>query len=94
VTFAGALWFPGPFTKARASAVRVDEKARPISARRAGDRHGKAGGMPWEIFAAITETQLDPLFIPIEFETDREARIARLRAPGLGEFRVDRSRTR
>lgn len=50
---------------------------------------GKDGGMPWEIFASVTETFLDPLFVPIEFDTNRETRIARLSVQGLGEFRCE-----
>ena len=50
---------------------------------------GKDGGMPFEIFAAVTETFLDPLFVPIQFETNRDTRIATLKAPGLGEFRTE-----
>lgn len=34
-----------------------------------------------EIFAAVTETFLDPLFVPIQFETNRETRIATLKGP-------------
>jgi hypothetical protein len=91
VTFAGALWFPGPIHEGKGiGQFAVDEKATPDQrAALLAIITGKAGGMPWEIFAAVTETYLDPMFIPIEFETDREARMARLRAPGLGEFRIE-----
>ncbi len=32
---------------------------------------------------------LDPIFVPIELESDRDKRVARLKVPGLGEFRAE-----
>lgn len=91
VTFAAAIWFPGAVHEGKGiEQVAVDVNATPDQRAAVVDIvAGKAGGMPWEIFAAVTEKTLEPLFIPIEFETDREARIARLHAPGLGDFRVE-----
>ena len=49
---------------------------------------GKEGGTLFEIFAAVAPTVLDPIYVPIELSTDRDARVAALKVPGLGEFRV------
>ena len=38
---------------------------------------------PYSIFSAMSTTLLDPIFAPIEFEVDMEARRARGRVPGL-----------
>lgn len=91
VTFAVGFWFPGPVHEGQGIMQPIiDERASP------GQRtaifnivSGKDGGMPWEIFAAVTERFLDPLFGRIELEVNRETRVARLRAPGLGEFRCE-----
>jgi len=91
VTFAGAFWFPGPIHEGKGiGRFAVDEKANADQrAALVAITTGKAGGMPWEIFAAVTETYLDPIFIPIDLESNREARTARLHAPGLGDFRIE-----
>lgn len=88
---AGAWWLPGAIHEGHGiGQIAIDERATPDQrAALLEIISGKAGGMPWEIFAAITERYLDPLFIPIEFEANLEARTARLRAPGLGEFTVE-----
>jgi hypothetical protein len=41
---------------------------------------GQAGGTLFEIFAAITETLLEPQFVPIEFDVDMGKRMARVKA--------------
>jgi hypothetical protein len=96
VTFAMAIWFPGAVHEGKGiEQLAVDVTATPDQRAAVVDIvAGKAGGMPWEIFSAVTETVLEPLFVPIEFETDREARIARLHAPGSAIFASSRSRTR
>ena len=33
-------------------------------------------------------TVVDPIFVPIEFENDRERRVSTLNVPGLGHFRT------
>ena len=91
VRFAVGFWFPGAVHEGKGIMQPViDERASPEQ--RAAVFNivsGKEGGMPWEIFAAVTERFLDPIFAPIEIETNREARVARLRVPGLGEFRSE-----
>ncbi len=39
----------------------------------------------WSVYAAMTTTILDPLFKPIDFEVDVDARTARLSVPGVIE---------
>jgi hypothetical protein len=91
LTFAQALWFPGAVHEGKGiGRLAVDVTASTEQrAAIAAITMGKAGGMPFEIFAAVTETFLDPMFIPIEFEHDRAARTARLHAPGLAEFQIE-----
>ena len=91
VTFAGAYWFPGPIHEGKGIAqLLVDDRAT-TDQRNAiiNIVMGKDGGMPWEIFAAVTETFLDPVFGRIEFDTDRSRRVARFTAPNFGEFRIE-----
>jgi len=91
LTFAEALWFPGAVHEGKGiGRLAVDVTATPEQREAImAITTGKAGGMPFEIFAAVTETFLDPMFIPIEFDSDRSARTARLHAPGLGDFRIE-----
>lgn len=91
VTFAGAFWFPGAIHEGRGiGRLAVDDRATPEQRTALLNiATGREGGMPWEIFAAVTETYLEPLVTRIEFETNREARVARLNAPSLGEFRIE-----
>jgi hypothetical protein len=49
----------------------------------------KDGGMPFEIFASVTKTFLEPMFAPVRLEVDRPKRVARLNVPGFGEFRTE-----
>jgi hypothetical protein len=39
----------------------------------------------WWVFSAMSPNKLEPLFVPIDFEVDVEARRARLNIPGLLE---------
>ncbi|PYU20764.1 MAG: hypothetical protein DMG32_21735 [Acidobacteria bacterium] len=89
--FAEAFWFPGAVHEGKGIArAAIDERTTPEQRTALLNiLTAKDGGMPWEIFASVTETFLDPLFVPIRFETDREKRIATLKAPGLGEFRTE-----
>ena len=91
LAFAFSIWFPGAVHEGRGiGRLAVDERAT------ADQRTAivnivtaRDGGMPFEIFASVTETFLDPLFVPIELEINRDRRLARLSAPGLGEFRCE-----
>jgi hypothetical protein len=50
---------------------------------------GKEGCTMFEIFSAVVSTALDPIYVPIELESDRQSRTARLKVPGLGAFVVE-----
>lgn len=39
----------------------------------------------WSVFHTMCDTVLDPLFLPVDFEVDVEARTARLSVPGVVE---------
>ena len=75
VTFAAAYWWPGPIHEQRAAMLAITS--------------GREGGTFFEIFASVVSKALDPLYVAIEFQTDREKRVARLAVPGLGEFRAE-----
>jgi hypothetical protein len=47
------------------------------------------GATMFNVFASVTETVHEPLFLPIEFEVDIEARTGRLVVPGLVEARSE-----
>jgi hypothetical protein len=91
VTFGMTIWFPGPIHEGKGIMQPVVDERATSEQRTAVLNIIKAidGGMPWEIFAAVTETFLDPLFVPIEFETNRDTRVARLRVPGVAELRSE-----
>ena len=91
VTYASAFWWPGAVHEGNGIArLAIDERATPEQ-REAILKitSGKEGGTLFEIFAAVVTTVLDPIFVPIELESDRDKRVARLKAPGFGEFRAE-----
>lgn len=63
----------------------TDEQRDAVTALWRGDH----GGTAFEIFAAVAPNRPDPVTAPIEFETDRETRRAKVRVPGLGESRTE-----
>jgi hypothetical protein len=89
--FAEAVWFPGAVHEGKGIArAAIDERANPEQrAALVNIITAKDGGMPFEIFASVTEKFLEPLFVPIQFQTDRERRVASLKASGLGAFRTE-----
>jgi len=50
---------------------------------------GKAGGGPFEVYAATVSRMEPPQYLPIVFEIDREARTARLEVEGVGSARSE-----
>jgi hypothetical protein len=50
---------------------------------------GGHGGTAFEIFAAVAPNRPDPIVAPIEFESDREARVAHVKIDGVGETRTE-----
>ena len=91
LTFAAAYWWPGAVHEGNGVVqLAIDERAT-AEQRQAllNISSGKEGCTFFEIFAAVVSTVLDPVFVPIELESDRETRVARLKVPGLGEFRAE-----
>jgi hypothetical protein len=91
VTFSAAYWWPGPIHEGNGIVqLAIDEKATADQrAALLAITSGQQGGTFFEIFASVVSTAYDPIYVPIEFETDREKRVARLTVPGLGEFRAE-----
>ena len=91
LTFAAAYWWPKAVHEGNGIVqLAIDEKAT------AEQRDallkitsGREGCTFFEIFAAVVSTALDPIFVPIQLSSDRERRVAHLKVPGLGEFRVE-----
>lgn len=91
LTFVTAYWWPGPVHEGNGMMqMAIDERAT------ADQRtalltitSGTAGSTLFEIFAAVVSTTLDPLYVPIDLSSDREKRLAQLRVPGFGEFRIE-----
>jgi len=87
IDFAFTYHFPGalhegngtlqPFITDRASPAQRDALLGILS--------GQNGGPLFEIFAALVTTLLEPQFVPIEWEFDKERRRARLVVPGHAE---------
>ena len=91
VTFAAAYWWPGPIHLGEGIVqLAIDEKAsKDQRAALLAICSGKEGGTFFEIFASVVSKALDPMFVPIEFKTDKDKRVASLKVPGLGEFRAE-----
>lgn len=91
VTFAAAYWWPGPIHLGSGIAqLAIDETATPDQrAALLAICSGKEGGTFFEIFASVVSKALDPMFVPITFQTDQDKRVASLSVPGLGEFRAE-----
>ena len=49
---------------------------------------GQHGGAAFEIFSSVAPNKLGTVSSPIEFESDREARVGKISVPGVGETTV------
>ena len=89
--FAFGIWFPGAVHEGNGiGRLAVEDRATPDQRNAIVNiTTAKDGGMPFEIFAAVTGTFLDPIFVPIQFEVNRDKRIASLNVPGFAEFRIE-----
>jgi hypothetical protein len=91
IVFASVLWFPGAVHEGNGKALHVvDEKA--TAAQRAAIEalvSGQHGGGAFEIFAAVTPNKLGTVSAAITFESHREARIGKIRIPGVGETQIE-----
>jgi hypothetical protein len=91
LVYATAYWWPGAVHEGNGiSRLAIDEKAT-ADQRDALLRitSGEEGGTMFEIFAAVTTTFLEPVYVPIDFESNQERRTARLEVPGFGRFRAE-----
>jgi hypothetical protein len=91
VSFAAAYWWPGAVHEGNGIVrLAIDERA---TAEQRGAlltiTSGQVGCAFFEIFASVVSKALDPLYVRIDLIGDREMRVAQLKVPGLGEFRVE-----
>lgn len=91
VTYAAAYWWPGAVHEGNGIVqFAIDDRATPDQRTAILNiTSGKEGGTLFEIFSSVVSTVLDPIYVPIELSSDRDKRLASLRVPGLGEFRVE-----
>src|SRR5713226_4359982 len=81
VVFAAAYWWPKAIHEGNGIVrLAIDEKATPDQRQAILNiTSGKEGGTFFEIFASVVSTALDPMFVPISFQTDRDKRVASLK---------------
>lgn len=91
VTYAMAYWWPGAVHEGNGIVqLAVDEKATPDQRTAILNiTSGQEGGTMFEIFASVVSQALDPIYVPIQLESDYDKRVAKLKVPGLGEFRAE-----
>ena len=91
VTLAMSYWWPGAVHEGGGIAQLAIDERTTVEQRTAlvNITSGKEGCTFFEIFAAMVTTKLEPIYVPIALSSDRDARVAALTAPGLGEFRVE-----
>lgn len=90
-----AIWlisWPNPIHEGNGSSqIIIDERAngdqRRALARILSGDDTEMGGTHWQIFATTMTRVLEPLFLPITFDVDVDARTARLSVPGMIEMR-------
>jgi hypothetical protein len=86
-----ARW-PGPIHEGRGeAALVVDERATPEQRQAiltiASGQDSEPGATIFQVFSTTFEKVHDPIFAPIEFEVDVDARRARVVVPGITEGR-------
>ncbi len=91
IRFASIYWWPGAVHEGNGiRRLLIDQKATPEQRRALEELNiGKHGGVYFEIFAAVCPNVLEPLFSPIIFQADREARTGSVRIPGVAEARIE-----
>ena len=91
VVYAIAYWWPGAVHEGSGiMQLAIDERATPDQRSAIINiSSGEEGGTMFEIFASVVSNTLDPVYVPIELTSDRDARVARLSVPGLGRFAVE-----
>jgi len=90
IRFAGIFRWPGAIHEGRGeAAVIIDEKAteaqREALLRILSGQDTEPGATIFQVFSTTFEKMHDPIFAPIDFEVDIDARTSRLRVPGITE---------
>jgi hypothetical protein len=88
--FAGIFAWPGPIHDGHGqAAVIIEEKATPAQReallRILSGQDTEPGATIFQVFSTTLEKLYDPIFAPIDFEVDIDARKARLVVPGIIE---------
>src|SRR2546425_11207758 len=89
--FVEIFWFPGPVHEGKGTyqlIVNEGASAEQVAGLQA-ITSGAEGGMPFEIYAAVTPAKLEPVVAQINFEGDRERRQARVTIQGIGELQIE-----
>ncbi len=93
LSFFVTVHFPGPLHEGNGQAQPIiDERATPEQRDALfGIMSGQnsAEGTLFHIFSLIVTTMHDPVFAPVEYRFDQEARVARLVVPGVLETEVE-----
>ena len=91
VRFARIYSWPGPIHEGNGTRLLVmDERTTPEQREALVALESGLQGYPYfEIFAAVCPTALEPVVAPIEVETDREQRQARINIPGVGDAHIE-----
>jgi hypothetical protein len=91
VRLAAAFSFPGAMHEGNGTFQLVVDERATAEQREAivAMTSGGHGGLIFQIFAAVAPNRPAPLVLPIESETDRERRTARLSLPGAVEYRAE-----
>jgi hypothetical protein len=89
--FVELFWFPGAVHEGNGSYQLIVEEGASLEQRDAlrAITSGAEGGMPFEIFAAVSPNKLEPRVAAITFECDRERRQAVVSVAGIGELRTE-----
>src|SRR6266513_4580968 len=78
--FAELVWWPGPIHEGNGTRQIVIDESADEAQRKATEELvlGKHGGTYFEIFASVMSTERETVYSPIEIESNREARVARV----------------
>jgi hypothetical protein len=93
LSFFVTVSFPGPLHEGNGEAQPIiDERASPQQREalfKIMSGQNSAEGTLFHIFSVIVTTMHDPIFAPVEFRFDKDARTARLSIPGVLETDVE-----
>jgi hypothetical protein len=89
--FVEIVSWPGAIHEGNGTRVWVVDERAESEQRHALDGllSGREGGAYFEVFASVCPDARETVFAPIEFEVDRERRLATIRIPGIAETSVE-----